>query len=119
MAKKGIRNYRLYIEDILECIRKITAYINTKSFEKFSKDDKTIDAVVRNFEIIGEAARQLPQDIKNRYPDVSWQDMIDFRNSIIHEYFGISLKIMWDIIKNELPPLEQKIRKIFKNLPAR
>ena len=116
MAKKGIRNYRLYIEDILECIGKITAYINTKSFEKFSKDEKTIDAVVRNFEIIGEATRQLPKDVKDKYPDIVWREMIDFRNIIIHEYFGMSLKIMWDIIKNELPPLESKIKKILKKL---
>ncbi len=117
MVKKGVRNYRLYVEDILECIGKIAAYINGMSFEKFSRDEKTIDAVVRNFEIIGEAAGQLPKDIKGKYAEITWREMIEFRNIIIHEYFGISLKIMWDIIKNELPPLELKIKTILKSLP--
>ena len=86
-------------------------------FEEFSKDSKTIDAIVRNFEIIGEASKQLPQKIKDTYPDVEWKTMIDFGNVIIHEYFGISLKIMWDIAKNELPSLEQKIAHLLKILP--
>jgi len=70
--------------------------------------------VVRNFEIIGEAAKQLPEEIKNRFPDVEWKSMIDFRNVIIHEYFGIDLDIMWNIIKTKLPPLKSKIQKIPK-----
>ena len=69
MAKKGIRNYRLYIEDILECIGKITAYINTKSFEKFSKDENH-RCCSQEFEIIGEATRQLPKDVKDKYLDI-------------------------------------------------
>ena len=114
MAKKGVRNYLLFIEDILESINKINRYTKRISFEKFSQDDKTKDAVVRNFEIIGEAAKQLPEEIKNRFPDVEWKSMIDFRNVIIHEYFGIDLDIMWNIIKTKLPPLKSKIQKIPK-----
>ncbi|MBL7075728.1 DUF86 domain-containing protein [candidate division KSB1 bacterium] len=106
------RNYKLYIEDILESIEKIKRYTKGMRLEELSKDNKTIDAVVRNFEIIGEASRQLPEAIKTRYPEVDWRAMIDFRNVIIHEYFGISINIVWDIIKNELPPLEKEIRKL-------
>ena len=116
MGKKSVRNYRLYIKDINDAIKKIFTYSEGISFEKFAKDEKTIDAVVRNFEIIGEATRQLPQEIKNKYREVEWKALISFRNVIIHEYFGINLKIIWDIIKNELPSLEQEIKKILSLL---
>ena len=106
------RNYQLYIDDILESIEKIETYTSGMNYEKFSKDDKTIDAVVRNFEILGEASRQLPDVIKSKYPGVDWKGMIDFRNVIIHEYFGVSVKIMWDIIINELPSLEKELKSI-------
>uniref|UniRef100_A0A7C6EBF6 DUF86 domain-containing protein n=1 Tax=candidate division WOR-3 bacterium TaxID=2052148 RepID=A0A7C6EBF6_UNCW3 len=117
MAKK-LRDYGLYLEDILESIKKIRNYTKGMSFAEFAKDEKTIDAVVRNFEIMGEASKQLPQEIKNKHSEIEWKAMIDFRNVIIHEYFGIDLKIMWDIIKNELPPLARKLkrlRQVFKN----
>lgn len=114
MAKKKVRNYQLYIEDILESIGKILTYTKGMSFKEFSKDEKTKDAVVRNFEIIGEATRQLPEKIKTKYPEVEWKSMIDFRNVIIHEYFGIDLEIMWNIIEVKLVPLEEKIKKILR-----
>ena len=105
------------MKNIHECIKKIEDYFGLMSFEEFSTDSKTIDAVVRNFEIIGEASRQLPKKIKDKYPDIEWKEMIDFRNVIIHEYFGVSLKIMWDIIKNELPSLKEKIKHLLDTLP--
>jgi len=82
------------------------------TFAEFSKNDKTIDAVVRNFEIMGEASKQVSNTIKVQHPDIEWQSLIQFRNIVVHEYFGIDLKIMWDIIKNELPPLKTKIKAI-------
>ena len=72
------RDYKLYIEDILECIGKIKKYTKRMSLEEFSRDDKTIDAVVRNFEIIGEASRQLPEAIKDKHQSVEWKSLIDF-----------------------------------------
>ncbi len=104
------RDPRLYIEEILESIEKIKDYTKGMTLEVFSVDLKTVDAVVRNFEIIGEASRQLPDGVKEKYHEIKWKDLIDFRNVVIHEYFGINKKIMWDIIINELPPLEEKIR---------
>ncbi|MBX3044243.1 MAG: DUF86 domain-containing protein [Candidatus Kapabacteria bacterium] len=82
------------------------------SFDNFSDDDKTIDAVIRNFEIIGEASNHLPKDFKLKYADIDWRALTDFRNVIIHEYFGISIEIIWDIIENELPNLEPNIKKL-------
>ena len=115
MAKE-IRDYCLYLEDILESIEKIKKYVKGISLKEFTKKEMIIDAVVRNFEIIGEATRQLPSKIKSKYRDVEWKAMIAFRNVIIHEYFGINLKIMWDIIENELPELENKLKRIYKEL---
>lgn len=109
------RDYRLYLEDIIESINKIEKYISDMNYNNFSKSDITVDAVVRNFEIIGEAARQLPEKVKDKYTDVEWQAMVDFRNVIIHEYFGVSLKIMWDIIKNELPTIKKNLNEVLKN----
>lgn len=115
MDNKKVRNYKLYIEDILGCIKKINNYVKDMTFEEFSKDEKTIDAVIRNFEIIGEASKQLPKEIKNKYSNIKWKTITGFRNVIVHEYFGIDLEIMWDIIKEKLNPLEKDIKKILKN----
>lgn len=116
MVKSKLRDHRLYIEDILESINKIEKYTKGMSFEKFSKDEKTIDAVVRNFEIIGEATRQLDSGIKKKYSDIEWKSMIAFRNVIAHEYFGIDMEIMWDIIQTNIPPLKQKIQNLLQIL---
>jgi uncharacterized protein with HEPN domain len=79
---------------------------------KFSADKKTIDAVVRNFEIIGEAANKLPDEIRVKASEIPWRDIIDFRNRIAHEYFGISVSIVWQIIIKELKPLSDNIKKL-------
>ena len=86
------RDPRLYIEDILESIVKIKDYTKGMTLEVFSVDPKTVDAVVRNFEIIGEASRQLPDDVKEKYHEIKWKDLIDFRNVVIHEYYCICRK---------------------------
>lgn len=102
------REWRLFIEDILESIEKIETYIRNMDFENFKKDDRTIDAVVRNLGVIGEAARNVKIEIKNKYSNVPWQDIIDFRNRITHAYFTLSLPIVWHILKQELPPLKKE-----------
>lgn len=108
------REWKLYIEDILECIRKIEIYIEDMNFEDFKKDIKTIDAVIRNLEIIGEASNNISNEIKNKYDDVPWRDIVDFRNRITHEYFGISLTIVWRIIKQEFPRLKEQMKQILE-----
>jgi uncharacterized protein with HEPN domain len=112
-----MREYHLYIADISDCIKRIKLYTKKLSFEQFLKDEMCIDAVIRNFEIIGEASRQLPKEIRAKHSEVNWRDLIAFRNVIIHEYFGINQKIMWDIIQNELPPLGRKINALLKSFP--
>ena len=78
----------------------------------FSNDRKTIDAVVRNFEIIGEASKYIPDDLKSKFQDVDWKGIAGFRNRIAHEYFGISLAIVWEIIKRELPKFKKQLQQI-------
>jgi len=108
------RNWNLFIEDVLESIELMENYIANMNFEDFKRDRKTVDAVVRNFEIIGEASRNIPDEIKNKYQDVDWKGIIGLRNRIAHEYFGVSLAIVWHILKQELPPLKEKMKQILE-----
>jgi uncharacterized protein with HEPN domain len=96
------REVKLLLEDMLESLKKIRRYTNEISFEEFCSDDKTIDAVIRNFEIIGEAANRIPEEIKLDNPEIPWRSLVGLRNRIIHEYFGVDLEIIWDIIENDI-----------------
>jgi uncharacterized protein with HEPN domain len=108
------REWKLFIEDILEFIRLIKNYVENMGFDDFKNDRKTIDAVVRNFEIIGEASRFIPDDIKEKYENVDWKGIVGLRNRIAHEYFDISLRIVWHIVMEELPTLEDQMKEILK-----
>ncbi len=109
------RYWKLFVEDILESIEWIEKYTEAVDFEEFRADRKTIDAVVRNFEIIGEASKFIPDDLKEKYQDVDWKGIIGLRNRIAHEYFGISTTIIWYIIKEELPTLKRQMGQILEN----
>ena len=108
------RSHKLYLEDILTSIKKIQNYIGDSPYEALLVDEMRLDAIVRNFEIIGEAASNMPAEISDKYPFVEWRKIADFRNVLAHEYFGINYKIMWDIIKNKLPALQKDIQTILK-----
>lgn len=99
------RNPKLLIEDILNSSQKIIAYTKDLSFQQFINDSKTIDAVIRNFEIIGEAANRLPEKFKNNYTSIEWNRIIGFRNRIVYEYSGIYYSIVWQIKETFLPLL--------------
>lgn len=106
------RDWRLFIEDMLESIDLIEKYIAELNLNGFKDDRKSIDAVVRNFEIIGEASKFIPETIKGKYLEVDWPAILGLRNRIAHEYFGISLTIIWTIIKDELPRLRNQLKTI-------
>lgn len=99
------RAWRLRIEDILSSIERIQRYIAGMTYDEFCADERTADAVVRNIEIIGEAARHVPSDLQARYPRVPWRQMRDMRNALIHDYADVSLAIAWDTAQHDLPPL--------------
>lgn len=102
----------LYLQDILTSLSRIEDYTKELSFEDFSNDWKTIDAVVRNFEIIGEAARNMPEEVSLKNPDVPWSGMVSMRNKVIHEYSGVDIEILWKTIEEDLPLLKTQIEKI-------
>jgi len=106
----------MYFDDILTSIERIFEYTQMIDFDGFRRDYKTVDAVIRNFEIIGEAAKNIPDDIKEQYPDVPWNEMYALRNRISHAYFGIDYEIIWDIITNYLSENKIQIEKISKEI---
>lgn len=108
------RTPKLLLEDILESAEKILQYTKDMSFDEFSDDNKTIDAVIRNFEIIGEASNLLPDEIKEKYPDIDWHRIRGFRNRIVHDYFGVDLQILWKITFDQIPRLIAQISEILK-----
>ena len=96
------RDTKLLLEDMLDSALKIRHYTEGLEYESFIADDKTIDAVIRNFEIIGEAANRIDSDYKTCFPEVEWKRLRGFRNRIIHDYFGIDYEIVWNIIKEDM-----------------
>jgi len=101
--------YKLFIEDILESIEKIQRYIKNLDYEKFKDNELVADAVIRNLEIIGEASKNIPDNIRAKYPNVPWRRMIGLRNITAHEYFGVDLNIIWEIITANLSETKPKI----------
>lgn len=100
------RDPELLIEDMLGAIQKIGRYTAGMDQESFLQDEKTLDAVARNLEILGEAAKQLPEDFLAQYPNVPWRQIAGLRNRIIHEYFGLDLQLIWQVVHNDLPQLK-------------
>jgi uncharacterized protein with HEPN domain len=110
------RDLKLLLEDIQEATQKIQKYTKEYSFEDFMADDKTVDAVVRNFEIVGEVSLKLDIDYKNKNPQIQWKGMKNLRNRIIHDYTGIDYEIVWEIIKNYIEELEFQIANLIKEI---
>jgi uncharacterized protein with HEPN domain len=112
------RNPRLYLEDIQYSCAKVLRFTAGLSFEQFKQDDRTYDAVLRNLEIIGEAAKNVPDEIRQRFSFVEWRKISGFRDIAAHKYFSISDSIAWDIIQNKIPELSAQITQILSELSA-
>ena len=106
----------LYLDDILEAIDHIHQFLADMNFEQFSQDKKTQYAILRCLEIIEEASGRLLSNYKNIAPEIEWRKIIALRNILIHEYFGISLPIVWDVIQNKLAPLEESCKILLEQL---
>ena len=102
----------LFLTDILEAVGRIEEYIEGYDFERFVNDRKTVDAVLRNLEIIGEAARNVPDEVRNRHPSVPWRRIVGLRNVVVHHYFGVDLSVVWVIVSSQLEELKEEIEKI-------
>ena len=110
------RDSRVYLEDILASLQKVKAYTDGLSLPVFLQDDKTFDAVVRNLEVIGEAAKHLPNEARKSIPGVDWKKIAGLRDILIHEYFGIDGEIVWDIVQHKLPALERAVRHLLDDM---
>ena len=113
MSKRSVKRY---LQDILDAIEKIKKYTAKVDYEMFSKNEMMIDAVLMNIAIIGESVKKIPEDVKERYPDIPWKDIAGMRDKVIHDYFGVDVNIVWETIKKDVPELEQKIKVMLKEL---
>jgi len=103
------REHDFFLKDILVAIRKIENYTGKLSYEEFLKDELRQDGVVKNLEVIGEAVKNIPQDIKNRKPEIEWKKIAGLRDILTHEYFGINFEIVWDVIMKKIPDLKKNV----------
>lgn len=115
MVKRDIRDY---LNDILTHIALAEKFVEGMSFETFKTDDKTILALTRAIEIVGEATKQIPDDLRALYPDIAWQQITGMRNRLAHVYFGIDLEIVWNATHQELPKLQPVIQALLDKLMA-
>jgi len=105
-----------YLNDILESITDIREFTAGMTKENFYADRKTIKAVVRSLEVIGEAAGKIPQDVRNKYPEIPWEEIVGMRNRLIHEYFGVDLDIVWQTIEEDLESLDKTVKRIVSEI---
>jgi len=106
------RDSEVYLKDIVEAAEKIRRYLAGMSWDDLAADSKTLDAVVRNLEVIGEAAKNVPEDVRVGCPEIEWKKIAGLRDILIHQYFGIDVEIIWDIVKNKLPALTEHVRRM-------
>jgi uncharacterized protein with HEPN domain len=110
------REWKFFIKDICDAIDYVKTFVGTMSFEEFIADEKTKSAVGFKIENIGEASKNIPRAIKSKYRDLPWTDMARMRDKITHFYFGIDYKVVWKVVKEDIPAIEPAIRKILSDL---
>ena len=111
-----MRNYKLFVIDILDAIDKIDEFIGNMDYGEFIQDDKTSTAVVKKIEIIGEAIKNIPKEVKVEYKTIPWKDIVGMRNKITHNYFKIDYEIVWNVVKEKLPALKIQVERVLKEM---
>lgn len=112
------RDPRLYLTDILHGIESIEMFVERMEYSQFQHDDKTYSAVIRKFEVMGEAANQVPDELRGEFPQIPWKEMAGMRDRLIHFYFGFSPRIIWQTVKNDLPQTKLEIQTMLEKLNA-
>ncbi len=107
-----LKDHRIYIDHILVSANRIQSFVSEMDYDQFASDFKTQDAVIRNFEIIGEATKRISLDFRNNYPEIPWSDMSGMRDRLIHDYLEVDIEIVWKTATEDLPPLVTKIKRI-------
>jgi uncharacterized protein with HEPN domain len=113
-----MRTPALYIKDILESMSLIEQFVEGMELEDFKKDIKTSDAVIKRFENIGEATKNIPEEIKAGYPDIPWKEMAGMRDKLVHFYFGVKHELVWTAIKNRIPEIRPIIEKLMNDMES-
>ena len=103
-----------YLQDVIDAINKGMLFVENMKYEDFIKDDKTVFAVIRAIEVIGEAVKNIPDEMKDTYPEIPWREMTGMRNKVIHAYFGVDIKKVWKAIKEEIPPLKSTFEQMLE-----
>lgn len=110
------RSVSLYLKDIETAVKKIEKYTKDLSYKDYKNNEVVQDAVIRNLEIIGEAAKNIPKEIRNKHGYISWKEIIGMRNKVIHEYFGVDLEILWETVEEDIPELKKRIARFKRGL---
>lgn len=113
------RDYKLFIKDIISAVESIEKFVEGMNLEEFNQDDKTSSAVIRKFEIIGEETKHIPHKIRKKYPEIPWKKITGMRDRLIHAYFGIDYKLVWDTVKIEIPEIKLKLQQILEKLEGK
>jgi uncharacterized protein with HEPN domain len=109
------REYEDYLNDIVEAVAAIERFVEGMSFEEFREDQKTLFAVTRAFEVLGEAAKKIPQTLKKKHPDIPWREMAGMRDKLIHEYFAVDVSVLWKTIQGDLPLIRSAIARLLSS----
>ncbi len=115
MTERGAGDY---IQDIIDAMKAAVSFIEKMSYEEFIVDQKTVYASIRAIQIIGEASKKIPEAVRSKYPRIPWREMAGMRDKVTHEYFGVQMKVLWNTLKDDIPPLVDEMRKILLDVDS-